>query len=101
MKKLRFSSETRFKTWFLSEMRKRGAWCEKIDQVAIRGTPDVLCCWNGVFIAAELKKDEGTAVEPLQLVKLEQIRQAGGIAELVWPEVALEVMARWEEAVSG
>lgn len=64
-------------------------WVEKIQQVSIRGTPDFLMCLSGVFVAIELKTDEGD-LEPLQEFKLEKISRCGGVALVVTP-------SNWEE----
>lgn len=65
-------------------------WCEKIQQVCIRGTPDFLLCVHGQFVALELKTLEGQA-EALQEYKISKILNAGGMAVIVtpdnWPEV--------------
>lgn len=46
------------------------------------GCPDVLICWHGVFIAIEVKADDG---EPsaLQIMNLKLIKKAGGVAALL------------------
>ena len=44
------------------------------------GTPDLLCCVNGKFVAIEVKKPTGGVVSELQKLKIKQIRNAGGIA---------------------
>lgn len=97
----RYRSETAFKEKVLKDLRAEGAWPEKIQQVSKRGTPDILCCWNGRFVALELKRDEKAKVAKLQLVKLEDIREAGGIAELVWPANWGEVLEeiRWTVSI--
>ena len=43
------------------------------------GCPDDLICWLGVFIAVEIKSDEGE-LSALQVLALKQIQQAGGVA---------------------
>ena len=60
-------------------------WVEKIQQVAIRGTPDLLICICGDFIAFELKKDEDSEPDRLQTHKLMAITKAGGKAYTVHP----------------
>ena len=46
-----------------------------------RGTPDLLICVGGRFVAIELKVPGKTAA-PLQLMELQKIRNAGGRAEV-------------------
>lgn len=67
----------------------------KIQQVVIRGTPDILACVNGHFVALELKRDEKQRAEPLQLHQLEKILRAGGqtfvVHPLNWPGVLAQL----------
>lgn len=46
------------------------------------GCPDILICWQGIFIAIEVKSDEGDATA-LQIMNLKKILSAGGVAALV------------------
>lgn len=48
------------------------------------GTPDILSCVNGYFLAIEVKGNNGR-VSDLQLEKIDQIRKAGGFAYAVYP----------------
>lgn len=43
------------------------------------GTPDIIACINGRFIAIEVKRPGGV-VSPLQRANLKMIEQAGGVA---------------------
>ena len=63
---------------------------ESIQQKTIRGTPDILGCINGVFVALELKAHLGAAISPMQQHKLSSIVKAGGYAYIICPE-------NWEE----
>jgi hypothetical protein len=71
-----------------------------IQQKAIRGDPDFMLCVHGVFVALELKAEDGDA-DPLQRYKLEQIKRAKGVALIArpsnWPEIklVLEKLDRW------
>lgn len=58
----------------------------KVQQRSIRGTPDILMCVNGIFIAMELKKSAKDKPDMLQMFTLEQINKAGGIGIAVSPE---------------
>lgn len=44
------------------------------------GTPDILACVNGRFVAIEVKRPSGGRVSALQKSKLKQIEAAGGVA---------------------
>jgi hypothetical protein len=61
-------------------------WAESIQQKAICGTPDKLCCINGKFVALEFKGSEQSKRSALQEYKLQMIRKAGGEAHFVYPE---------------
>jgi hypothetical protein len=49
-----------------------------------KGTPDLLVCHRGRFVAFELKKPDGSykTTKP-QEIRIRQIRAAGGVAEVV------------------
>lgn len=48
------------------------------------GTPDILACINGYFIGIEVKAVGGKPSE-LQLVKINEIREAGGLGFVTYP----------------
>ena len=56
------------------------------------GTPDILACVNGCFLAIEVKAPEGKPSE-LQLAKIADIRKAGGFAYVVYPSGWLKLKA--------
>ena len=60
-------------------------WHESIQQQSIRGTPDILCCIRGAFVALELKATEDSKLSALQLHKLKLIYMGGGFAYRVDP----------------
>lgn len=72
-------------------------WLEKIQQAAIRGTPDHLGCLAGRFIALEFKFGAGKP-DPLQQRKLKLIESAGGIALVVNEKNAEEVYEQLRNA---
>lgn len=53
------------------------------------GIPDVLACVNGYFLAIEVKASNGKPSD-LQIWNRDQIRKAGGIAIILYPE-------QWED----
>lgn len=57
----------------------KGAWVVKTIATNKGGTPDVIACLNGFFIAIEVKKPGGTP-SPLQLAQIIKIHEANGIA---------------------
>lgn len=62
-------------------IRARGGWVVKIHGGAYQdaGTPDLLACYKGRFIAVEAKTARGVA-RPEQLVAQRAIIEAGGYA---------------------
>lgn len=79
--------ETKFRTQqvipFLKTLNKTTFF--SISQKSISGTPDILMCINGKFVAMELKSEEGKA-SPLQERNLNVIRRSGGSAFVVSPK---------------
>ena len=78
--------ETKLKEKVLADLKGLGAWAEKIQQVGKVGTPDILACLKGRFIALELKSTEAEVPSRAQILKLRKIKKAGGISLLVTPE---------------
>lgn len=82
--------------WLAGQAR---TWTVKIQQVGIRGTPDILVCWHGRFVALELKTDKGR-VDKLQAANLDFINQAGGLGLVVrqgnWKET-LDAASAWAQ----
>jgi Holliday junction resolvase len=50
---------------------------------SVRGTPDILACYRGRFIAIEVKVGRNKPTHS-QLLQLDAIRKAGGYAMVVW-----------------
>lgn len=87
-------AETLFQTRVLRELRELPkSWWEKISQRTVHGTPDILGCVNGKFVALELKADSGRA-DPLQLLKIEKINKAEGYGVVVYPHNFAEVVKK-------
>lgn len=66
---------------------------ERVQQVSIRGTPDVFLCVNGWFVVLELKRDEDEEPDKLQQFKLNCVTNARGVAIVCCPE-------NWESVFS-
>jgi hypothetical protein len=61
------------------------------EAASIRGLPDIVGCYRGVFFAWELKKDLSEASKRTGRIVLQRhilslIRRCGGIGEVVYPE---------------
>lgn len=48
------------------------------------GIPDLICCINGIFVAIELKADNGKPTE-IQKLNIKNINAAGGIGIILYP----------------
>ena len=102
--------ETKLKIRLMPKLRAIGtSWWEKIQQRAIKGTPDLLGCLPctyvcscgkkfsyGAFVALELKSSKGR-LSALQSKVLQDIQRAGGFAQVVSPENEKEVIDVLEE----
>jgi hypothetical protein len=88
--------ETRFKEKAqkdLKDLQRSGEpiWFTKIQQVAIRGTPDNFLVVAGWGVALELKRNSLEQPDPLQLLNLARIIDAGGFSFRACPrELALD-----------
>jgi hypothetical protein len=60
-----------------------------VQQISLNGTPDMLLCVHGKFVALELKS-RGGRVTPLQQLKLDEVRRARGVSIVADPD-------NWEE----
>ena len=59
------------------------------DRFSKSGTPDIVACVNGHFVATEVKAENGKPSE-LQLYHLEQIQKAGGYGAIIVPTEGVE-----------
>lgn len=57
-------------------------WKEHGGQFGQAGIPDIICCYNGRFVAFEVKAEKGKTTV-LQEITLRKIRKAGGTAVIV------------------
>lgn len=79
------ASEKDFENKIKAYIRERG-YCVKYhgNAYSTSGTPDILACINGYFLAIEVKAQTGKPSK-LQLVKIDQIRKAGGLGYVAYP----------------
>lgn len=61
----------------------KNIWVYKTSDIWRSGIPDIIICFNGKFIAIELKKIGNTAT-PLQRHEIFKIRDAGGKARVCY-----------------
>ena len=76
-------------------------WFTRIEQQTIRGTPDVLGCVNGAFVALEFKSSQEANVTQLQILNLQNIDKSGGMAFVVYPENFNEVFQTIKDLSNG
>ena len=81
------ASEKIFENKIKSYLKSIGAYFIKThgDRFSKVGTPDILACVNGKFVAVEVKGEKGKPSE-LQLYHIEQIQKAGGYAIILYPK---------------
>ena len=63
----------------LKYLRGRNAYAVKTAPPMDNGTPDIICCMGGLFLAIEVKQP-GKSPSKIQQHRLRQIREAGGVA---------------------
>lgn len=80
MVKRKVTLESAFQTKVINYLESIGAYVIKIhvSSYQLEGEPDIICCHKGKFYAFELK--QGSKLSKLQEVKLELIRESGGVA---------------------
>ena len=84
MVKKKTTLESTFQTKVIDYLHSIGAYVIKIhvSSYQLEGEPDIICCYKGRFYAFELKQGYNKA-SALQEVKLELIRESGGVAMVV------------------
>lgn len=80
-------SEKAFENRVKDYLKRKGCWCLKTwsNGVQRTGVPDLLICCNGYFLAVELKAEKGRPTR-LQRWNIDRIRQAGGMAIVLYPD---------------
>lgn len=80
MVKSKVPLESAFQKKVIDFLNSIGAYVIKIhvSSYQLEGEPDIICCYEGRFYAFELK--QGSVLSELQKVKLELIRESGGVA---------------------
>lgn len=78
--------EKNFENRIKRHIREIGGWFVKFYGCAYSkaGIPDLIVCVNGRFVAIEVKADYGSPSE-LQLYNVKKIREAGGLAWVLYP----------------
>ena len=89
--------ELAVQTKVINRLTKDGAWVMKTVASNRSGTPDVLACWKGKFVAVEVKTETGR-LSRLQEYQLQQIAAAGGLAIVCYGYD--DFVAKWEAKVN-
>ena len=63
----------------------KNTWFTSVQQKSISGTPDIIMCVNGKFVALELKTNEGK-LSKIQGYNIEQINSSEGYGLVVSPD---------------
>lgn len=82
------AAEKNFENRVKKFLKEQGCWFIKYwagSEFTKSGVPDLLVCCNGRFLGVELKGPKGKPSE-LQLWNIEQIKKAGGIAMVLYPQ---------------
>lgn len=82
------AAEKLFENKVKAFLKSQGCWFIKYwggGQFTKAGIPDLLVCCKGKFIALEIKAPTGKPSE-LQLYNVEKIKEAGGIAMILYPK---------------
>ena len=81
-------NEAQFKTAMIKWLKDNGAYAVRTvtGGAQVVGTPDLLVCWRGWFVGLEAKRSAREKATPWQLRRLEEIKAAGGLAWVAFPE---------------
>ena len=93
-------SELKIQTSILRKLRATGGLWLKIHDIVTKALPDIVGCYQGLFVAIEVKR-VGQKPTKLQAWVLSQVEQAGGIAiwiddvkdldELLWVRIKKKI----------
>lgn len=80
------AQEKSFENKIKAYLKSKGFWYVKYfaNRMTRTGVPDILACVNGYFVAIEVKSQTGKPSE-LQIYNRDEIRKAGGIAVVLYP----------------
>lgn len=71
--------ESKIQKKIIDYITAQGGYAINIVNASLNGTPDIVACIGGKFVAVEVKTDIGDS-QPLQIYTAEVIRSLGGIA---------------------
>ena len=81
------AAEKNFENKIKKYLESQGGWFVKYfaNRMTKSGIPDILACVNGYFVAIEVKAENGHPSD-LQIYHRYHIREAGGIAIILYPD---------------
>ena len=81
-------SETNFQKKIIEYLESVDAYVFKHNASAISkaGVPDIICCYKGLFIGVEVKKDNKSKPTELQKYNLNKINKCGGVGIVLRPD---------------
>ena len=84
---VRLAKEKVFENKIKDYLKSIGAYFIKThgDRFSRVGTPDIIACVNGHFVAVEVKAENGKPSE-LQMYHIYQIKNAGGYGVILYPK---------------
>ena len=95
-------TEKAFETKIKKYIEYIGGWEVKFfaNSYTKAGIPDVLACISGRFVGIEVKAQNGRPSE-LQLYNINKIREAGGVAYVVYPSAWEDLKIILNEVLKG
>lgn len=80
-------SEANFQKKIIKYLESIDAYVFKHNASAISkaGVPDIICCYKGLFIGVEVKKDNKSKPTELQKYNLNKINKCGGVGIVLRP----------------
>ena len=85
------ASEQSIQSKIIKLLKSKGAYVVKVQSGTRSGIPDILACYKGLFLGLEVKKPETKKdTSKLQELNIKQIKDAGGIATVVWDTTTVD-----------
>jgi len=77
--------ESDIQSKIIKYLESQGAYATKVVVATKNGVPDIICCYQGRYIAFEIKRDSQKVDRAGELQKwnIQQIKKAGGVGFIV------------------
>lgn len=87
--------EKTFQNEVIKYLKKHKIWHYRSQMGNMSGLPDIIACYEGIFVGIELKRPDGKGrATQQQLLTIDQIFNAGGIAGVIESIDQLEKLLR-------